>query len=346
MMPRIEVDSPSTSTSADAPVRRAPGVVLGLSQPYGSASPRGNSYYSRALRCSREHALASVVRLRPKRDDDALTTGWLGHHALEAYYRTIQAEQHAPGHGVEWARQQPGGVDPATRARAEQAAYDAVAPMETEPGYADTYATLLTCLRSYFDFCRADRWFILAVEEQLASTHPILYTARLDLVVINLGNTPDEDVVLLPEHKFLRAITADTLSGYQLNLQTLGQSWLYLHCVDVARYPRFGGVLVNITSKTKIPKHMRVEVPPTAAGLRAFERAVQGYEEILDTAQKLDYPPNLTACSGATRGFRACSFYNLCFSRPDLSVERLLEEPEPPYGFVRDESADDTDEEA
>lgn len=336
-----KIETEATKPAAD---RRAPGVVLGLAQPYGSASPRGNSYYSRALRCSREHALASVVRLRPKRDDDALTTGWLGHHALEAYYRTIQTKQQAEG--LEWARTQPGGVDPATRALAEQAAYDAVAPMGDEPGYADTYATLMTCLRSYFDFCKADRWFVLAVEEQLASTHPVLYTARLDLVVIELGNTPDEDRVLLPEHKFLRAITGDTLSGYQLNLQTLGQAWLYLHCVDVARYPRFGGVLVNITSKTKIPKHMRVEVPPTAAGMRAFVTAVQGYEEILDTAQRRDYPPNFTACSGATRGFRACSFYNLCFAAPDLSVERLLDEQEPPFGFVRDESADDAEEES
>lgn len=338
-MARIE-----TEATKPAAERRAPGVVLGLAQPYGAASPRGNSFYSRALRCSREHALASVVRLRPKRDDDALTTGWLGHHALEAYYRVIQQRQQAEG--IEWARKQPGGVDPATRALAEEAAYASVAPMAREPGYEDTYQTLLTCLRSYFDFCRSDRWFILAVEEQLASTHPILYTARLDLVVIELGNTPDEDRVLLPEHKFLRAITGDTLSGYQLHLQTLGQAWLYLRCVDVSQYPRFGGVLVNITSKTKIPKHMRVEVPPTAQGMQAFERAVRGYEEMLDTAQRLNYPPNFTVCSGATRGFRSCQFYNLCFSAPDLSVERLLEESEPPFGFVRDESGDEGDEES
>ena len=339
-MPKIETEAPQ----AAPPVRRAPGVVLGLAQPYGAASPRGNSYYSRALRCSREHALASVVRLRPQRDDDALTTGWLGHHALEAYYRAIQTKQQAEG--IEWARTQPGGVDPATRALAEQAAYDAVAPLGGEAGYEDTYQTLLTCLRSYLDFCRADRWFVLAVEEQLASTHPILYTARLDLVVIEMGNTPDEDRVLLPEHKFLRAITADTLSGYQLNLQTLGQAWLYLHCVDVAQYPRFAGVLVNITSKTKVPKHMRVEVPATARGLRAFEQAVKGYEEVLDTAQRLNYPPNFTVCSGATRGFRACQFYNLCFSAPDLDVERLLEEDQPPFGFVRDTADVESDEES
>lgn len=338
-MARIETEA--TKPAAD---RRAPGVVLGLAQPYGAASPRGNSYYSRALRCSREHALASVVRLRPKRDDDALTTGWLGHHALEAYYRVIQQRQQAEG--IEWARTQPGGVDPATRALAEEAAYASVAPMAREPGYEDTFNVLMTCLRSYFDFCRADRWFILAVEEQLASTHPILYTARLDLVVVEMGNTPDEDRVLLPEHKFLRAITGDTLSGYQLHLQTLGQAWLYLRCVDVSQYPRFGGVLVNITSKTKIPKHMRVEVPPTAQGMQAFERAVRGYEEMLDTAQRLNYPPNFTVCSGATRGFRSCQFYNLCFSAPDLSVERLLEESEPPFGFVRDESGDEGDEES
>jgi hypothetical protein len=338
-MAKIETEATKAS-----PDRRAPGVVLGLAQPYGAASPRGNSFYSRALRCSREHALASVVRLRPKRDDDALTTGWLGHHALEAYYRVIQQRQQAEG--IEWARTQPGGVDPATRALAEEAAYASVAPMAREPGYEDTYQTLLTCLRSYFDFCRSDRWFILAVEEQLASTHPILYTARLDLVVVEMGNTPDEDRVLLPEHKFLRAITGDTLSGYQLHLQTLGQAWLYLRCVDVAQYPRFAGVLVNITSKTKIPKHMRVEVPPTAQGMQAFERAVRGYEEMLDTAQRLNYPPNFTVCSGATRGFRACSFYNLCFGAPDLSVERLLEESEPPFGFVRDESGDEGDEES
>jgi hypothetical protein len=116
--------------------------------------------------------------------------------------------------------------------------------------------------------------------------------------------------------------------------------------VDVAQYPRFAGVLVNITSKTKVPKHMRVEVPATARGLRAFEQAVKGYEEVLDTAQRLNYPPNFTVCSGATRGFRACQFYNLCFSAPDLDVERLLEEDQPPFGFVRDTADVESDEES
>jgi len=316
--------------------RRPPGEVLGLKEKYGSASPRGNSYYSQALKCSREHALSSLVRLRPERDDDALTTGWLFHMGLEVYRRLIMVEQHAQG--IEWCRKQPGGIDEKTRQAAEDLAYATMAPFENEPGYADeTYPVLMRCLKSYFEQARQHRYFILAVEEQLMTTVPIEYSARLDLIVVDMGSTAAQDVTRAVEYKSARAIAANLLAGYQLNLQTLGQAWLFLKCVDVTKYPRFASVRVDITSKTKVPQHIAVEMVPTPAGLRAFEKAVLSYQRIIEAAARENYPPNFTCCAGAARSFRQCQYYNLCFSNPDLQIADLLAQEQPPFGFVKED---------
>lgn len=333
-----------TLTDPDADKkRRAPGEVLGLAEKYGSASPRGNSYYSQALKCSREHALSSLVRLRPERDEDALTTGWLFHMGLEIWGGVLMQVQHT--RGLEWARSQPGGVDEQTRQLAEDTAYQTFANLASEPGYEETFPTVMRCLKSYFEKARAQRYFYLAVEETLQTTLPIEYSARLDAIVVDMGETPAHDVTRAVEYKTARALAANLLAGYQLNLQTLGQAWLFGRCVDTSRYPRFAGVRVDITSKTKVPQHIEVDVIPTRSGMKAFESAVGSYQRLLDAAEREGFPPNFTCCAGATRAFRQCKYYNLCFNNPDLQIKDLLAEQVPPYGFVREAVSITEDEE-
>ena len=81
----------------------------------------------------------------------------------------------------------------------------------------------MRCLKSYFEKARAQRYFYLAVEETLQTTLPIEYSARLDAIVVDMGETPAHDVTRAVEYKTARALAANLLAGYQLNLQTLGQ---------------------------------------------------------------------------------------------------------------------------
>lgn len=330
-----------TVTVAEKPKRRPYGEVLGHADKYGSGSPRGSSYYSALLKCMREYALSSVLGLRPERDDEALTTGSLYHHGLEVYRRHIMAVQHQ--RGIDWCRTQPGAIDETTRQAAEDAAYAALQPFAEEPGYDEVHSVLLRMLRSYFAVTKHKRYFVLSCEEELIVMHPFEYSARLDLVCIELGTTAEQDVLRAIEYKSARAIADSLISGYQLHLQTLGQAWLMVRCVDLTKYPRFVGVLVDITSKAKDTKHIEVPVVPTREGLQAFERAVTSYQRLRVWAEQEKYPPNFTACAGANRSFRHCQFYNLCFTNPNLDVATLAAQQDPPSGFVRVTHAD-TDE--
>ena len=102
---------------------------------------------------------------------------------------------------------------------------------------------------------------------------------------------------------------------------------------------------VDITSKTKVPQHIEVDVIPTRSGMKAFESAVGSYQRLLDAAEREGFPPNFTCCAGATRAFRQCKYYNLCFNNPDLQIKDLLAEQVPPYGFVREAVSITEDEE-
>ena len=312
--------------------RRAPDEVLGV---VSSASPRGSTYYSRMLRCPREHALANVVRLSIVGDNEALSQGFLFHHALEALYRSIAAQQRtAFGDDlVEGAVAQVMGAFTQMFERAFAAALDAIAVFANEPGYEDMYPALITMLRAYRDNYAEDPWWVVAVEETLVSEDPE-YSARLDLVVINLS----EMRLYVVEHKTARAFTDDLIAGYQLNLQVLGQAWLVRNLVDLSKYPAFGGVIVNLVSKHKAPQVTRVPVFPSDAHLRAFEDALRAHEVTALLQRTLGYPPDFTKCAGALRGFRKCDYYTLCYTQPVLDVRALTEE-QAPHGYVRKNDA-------
>lgn len=340
-------------TIKQKPARRAAEDVLGVKS---SASPRGSTYYSRARRCPREHGLYHLVKIVPKADKEALTLGWLFHYALEAYYRAIQIAQQGPDFAKYTAAEKEenfklvradyrGQLLVSITAVAREAAMASVRMFATEPGYEETYAQLVKMLDGYFEEYMSDRWYIVAIEEQLASAKPFEYTARLDLVVIDL----DADVLRVVEHKSARSFTADLIAGYQLNLQIMGQAWLLLRCVKLDAYPTFDGVTVNLTSKHKTPQFMRVPCAVSPEHLQAFEQSMLAWNRLTSAFAKEGWPQDFTKCSGFARGYTMCAYYDLCYSRPAAGLDTIAEEVQkdgPPLGFrVRDAVDEDDDDE-
>ena len=325
-MPVIETTPAPTTT------RRPPHEVLGA--PPGAGSPYGATYYRRVTRCAREHGLATVARVQPAVTGEALSLGWAYHYALEAYYRALQSWHGSAldGPAAQSMRRRDAAWDRAY-ADARDAAMRVVDAFEREPGYEDFHATLSRCVACYLDVARSDRWFVLAVEETLGIVRPAPYSARLDLVVAVLGDEPQDDVVWVVEHKTARGIGPSVLSGYQLDLQTLGQAYLWRACVDGSAYPPCLGVRVAITSKARVPQHVRVDAIYSAAHFVAFEASLRAAARTAEVGAQLGFPPNFGSCAGAVRGYGQCPYYQLCFGAPALDV-RALDPATLPPGYV------------
>jgi hypothetical protein len=299
----------------DTSARRPAQAVLGVLD--AGASSAGSTFWKTMRRCPREHALRHVAGLRrASSGSEALTVGWLYHLALEAYYSSLLKD--------------------ADGASDEAAAWAAIRALEREPGYEETYPEVERLLAGYFEtYRRQDAWKVLAVEETLSSEDEGLhYSARLDLVIEEAGR------VWIVEHKTARAITPDLLSGYQLDMQILGQVWLFGRCVDLSTYPTLGGVIVNIATKTKVPKYERVRVYPSRAHLQAFEESMRAWSALVPAYQSLGWPKALGNCTGAARFFGQCDYFDLCHGRPEASLATVASE-EPPFGFTRGNETND-----
>jgi hypothetical protein len=291
-----------------APERRALLEVLGVEDT--GASPRGSTYYGTLMKCPREFALTYVVGLRPERPSEALTIGWLYHYCLQRYYEWVK--RGSPRDGL-------------------KAVYDIVDLVGSEPGYTKTVNVLKNILDGYIErYEDEDKgWKILAVEETLQYKYgPFELSARLDLLV-------DDGGFWITEHKTARAISDDLIDNYQLDFQILAQMWLTTHTLDLSKYPRLRGVRVNIATKAVHPKFVRVEVCPSPAHLKAFERQVLDWRKLKDFFEKLGWPQSFGRCAGYARGYSKCQYYELCHGHPTTTVEEWKNAEEPPYGFTR-----------
>jgi hypothetical protein len=305
----IELHKPGSAKK-----RRPAAEVVETDEPGGS--PFGSTYYKTLLRCPHEHALTYQLRFRPEMHSEPLDVGWLFHHGLEAYYRTLK-----------------GAWDADALNRAEMAAFAALTPVSEEPGYGLTYDAVDRLLGCYFDHYRQfDAGLeVVAVEETLIWEDKAFdYSTRLDLLAVI-----DEQLYIV-EHKTARYITELLLTGYQLDLQILGQIWLLFQCVDLSGFPPFGGAIINIASKQTTPQFVRTTVYPSRDHLAMFETTMAQVADLLVWAKKHAYPRNLGSCSGFGRGYTRCPFFDLCHGRPDRTIEQLADEG-PPYGFVQGE---------
>ena len=140
------------------------------------ASPRGSTYWRRVQSCPREHLLGNLMRWEPIPRAPALDMGLLWHHCLEAYYRTM------------WANQL-GQYTPVTP---ERAAFEAFQPFRDAQGWGEFYELCGRMLDSYFTrWQNADRyWQIVGVESMIELPPNVQgfgfpYTSRLDMFIVD-----------------------------------------------------------------------------------------------------------------------------------------------------------------
>lgn len=310
--------------------RRPVDVVLGVE---GGGSKHGATSWRQWRTCPHAAALRQAGLVAVGAGSEALDLGLLFHAGLEAYYTAVQLWQGTVEHEKLLAM-------PAAELvpqRFEAECWEALRAFESEPGYEETWPIAERLLSAYFEAYRGlDRWLVLAVEETLAfESLGLEYSARLDLLVHDL----ESGGTWVIEHKTAKALTETLLSGYQLDLQTLGHVWLMRTCVDLdaLEAPPLSGVVVNIVSKTKVPKAVRVSVCPSEPHLRMFERSARAQVAFRDAAAHAGYPRWLGNCSGAVQYFGRCEFFELCHNRPLDSVADMLEAKDPPFGYVWNE---------
>lgn len=324
--------------------RRGPAHVLGLGgAPTGSSSAVGSTFWKRVMRCPFEHAMHELVQLRSKWDDEALTVGFLAHHAREHYYEAHKAAQV----GLSVAERQ---TELLWRGQedAERASWAAIEAVRTEPGYTNaplgskfpsTWNQLESVWASFLDsYRRAERWLVVATEETVRFTDPrtrLDYSARLDSLVVDY----DRGGLYLGEFKTARAVTRDLVEGYQLDLQILGQVWLMRRCVDIEAlgHGPLKGVIIDIITKQKTPRVERVVVYPSEQHLKAFELAMEDWVLALDFHASRNYPRAFGKCIGPDRGYRRCAYFDLCHLHPLRTITEWQAEVAqlgPPEGFV------------
>lgn len=327
--------------------RRGPAHVLGLGgSPTGSSSAVGSTFWKRVMRCPFEHAMHELVQLRSKWDDEALTVGFLAHHAREHYYLAHQAAQR--GLTEDELR-----TDAIWRGQveAERASWASIEAIRTEPGYTDaplgskfpsTWDQLESLWGAFLDSYRhAERVAVVATEETVRFTDPrsgIDYSARLDTLVRDFDRTPIGGLYL-SEFKSAKSITKDLVEGYQLDLQILGQVWLVRRCVDIEAlgFGPLRGVVIDIITKQQTPRVERVFVQPSEQHLQAFELAMGDWVAVLDFHASRNFPRAFGKCIGPDRGYRRCSYFDLCHLEPLKTIKQWSAEVQTlgaPEGFV------------
>jgi len=311
-------------TSAPPKTRRRLADVLKLKDV--GASPYGSTVQKTLLACPREYGLRYHAGLHPEFVNDALSAGWLWHYCLQRYYEEIQKAQRTSNAKQNTPEYLWGGAKAGLAV-----AYRVVETVESEPGYDEVAADVRRMLDQYFEvYSDRDRWRIVAVEETIIYRGVIDYSTRLDLLVEDL----ERGGLWIVEHKSARMVTSELLDNYQLDLQILGQVWLLKHCVDLARYPHFGGVKINIVTKHKTPQVVRIDVAPSNAHLQAFYDAQVQWKHVKGVMRTLGWPRSLGHCAGYARGYSRCQFFDVCHGHPQLGVVEWSS-GDPPYGFLR-----------
>lgn len=354
-MGKIRLPEYTGRPASSDPERRHFEEVLGVK---GGASPVGSSFWKGVRLCPRESGLAQRG-LRKEgflRGRVALDVGLIWHHCLEAYYGAVMAYQEAhPLTKRELLERDFGRYCITPQVAAEAAAWDALEPFRKEPGYEAFTETISNMLIGYFEFYRPrERFKVLAVEETLqyvaypkssregkrAIYESFEYSTRLDTIVEDLNRGG----MWILEHKSATALTDDLMSGYQLDLQVLGQVWCAERLVAECEgpLPAFKGAMINIATKSKRPSFARVEVSPSHDHLRMFEQSVAAQQKTLDLWDNLGYPKHLGACTGPARYFATCPYFDVCLGHPLDTVDDIIANP--PFGFTADEPGTETEE--
>ncbi len=290
--------------------RKGPEEVLAL--PDSAPSRVGSTYWRRPLACPREHLISNLLKWAPTRRSDALDFGLVWHYGLETYYTALMQKQQGQ----------------ILSTNPDVHAFRLLEKFGNEPGWEEGYRTLSRMLQSYLeehDRFDTNNWKILAVEETLELTKVwglgFEYSVRLDLLIED-HTTKGVPLLKNVEHKSAASLDANTLSGYNQDLQILGQYLLCDLLLDKEVYAPYVGVIVNITTKQETPKHARLPVQPNEAMIEAFEQGMRWGERMRTwIEQEGEYPRNYGSC---IRRWGKCPHFNLCNSYPQWTGPRLI----------------------
>lgn len=324
----------------------------------GGASARGSTYWGREFQCSREGLLSNQLGWVPVQLSEALDMGLMWHLMLERFYKARAAAQatmldatvlgafgctNAAGYPDAREAFARGLLDPTMyfTAGIEEATAAAFSVPDALQGHSDYdndawRGRLERMARSYIASSRFDRWEILAVEREYATSaenpqQGVTYTSRLDLVI------RDYEIQHLPvirnvEHKSATFDDPRSLKAWQHNLQTWGQVWVMANALET-HWPgeRYAGNLVNITTKggkvewsKSTPQTTRVEVAPPWEGLLQWRASLMDKQREQLTLEARGWPKNWALCN---RPYGLCPYFDVCLT----DVTRGIAEIGRPY---------------
>ena len=308
--------------------RRSPEEVLGLG--WSAPSARGSTYWRRVQYCPREHFLANSLNIAQARRSDPLDVGLVWHYALEAYYTALQ--KHQRGEKLE--------------KNPDVLAFEVLQPFFNEQGWGEWAEKLSKMLDSYLDkyhHTDAKYFEILGVEDTLEVGvdvgYGFEYSSRFDLWVND--HEHGRPVLRHIEHKSASRLDHNTISGYTMDQQVLGQIWLGDTCIDPEKHAAYVGAYVNITTKPSaqkgpnaIPQHYRLPVAVSPMQLKSWENSMRFWMKQREIQEQWDFPRNYGAC---VRRYGRCQFFNLCQGDPEDGLHNLVQlrkkDAAPPEGY-------------
>lgn len=284
--------------------------VLQLEDGESGASPRGSTYWRRIMMCPREHLLANLMQWSRTVRAKPLDWGLLWHGCLEAHYRAVYAQQNG------WT------IDKVP----ERYAFEFLQLFRDAKGWAEMYDGVTRMLEVYFErWKNADKdWEVLAVEytagwtkataPQIVAQLGFELTTRLDLAIRDHSGL--RPVVRHVEHKSSHALDPQTMLAYAMDEQVLGQcflgkyavGWRHLGCTEP-----YMGAIVNVTTKAKTPRCVRLPIQPSDEQFRAYAEAKRYWAWQAEQYAAVGYPRNYANC---TRRWGHCEFYEACRQHP------------------------------
>jgi hypothetical protein len=204
----------------------------------GGPSPFGSSKWQDFKDCPYLYELHHIRRFRRREWDVALEVGGLFHEALARYFQSW-----VDGEGKETGREK--AFEIVTRC------YNHVPDISSE------VQRLLTQWMGMYHGTRYDfRHRVLAVECLVDSAEPVLYSARLDLVL-----ETETGGIELMDHKTARQYTANMLMSYRLEPQFLGHMYLWEASGRSKTWGPLERYTVDLITKTREPTIELVDVP-------------------------------------------------------------------------------------
>lgn len=165
---------------------------------------------------------------------------------------------------------------------------------------------------AYIGFYRED--FIKPVAAEYTAVDVRLgHSCRYDLIAQIEDAPPSLNLqpgYYIVEHKSAKFFSAETLDGWELDGEIIGQILLWERARLWRKFGPLKGVIVNIIGKQKQPQFHRTIVAPQAALGKAHLKVLNHLDErIEECKRKRFWPQYFNACIGR---YSRCDYYDTC----------------------------------